>query len=247
MPFRKTYAKRPTAGTNRRTTVAKRTYPARRVPRPMAQSSDQMKLLLTQYVEIQNLQGAAGNANSKLSYSLKCDPKHLKLKLSGAQVANAATEGLFASMGDNTGAVAAGAAESILPLARWTTFKTNFRQYKIDFVNIKVMVDRECGLDNPVCFCSDKGDEAPITNMGKIQSQAHKQYTMTESNRTASYGWKPTSASEKEFKVIEHDLVDAEFEFLKVFQDIETKSDGLCKHRVSITMGVTLKDSQGLN
>jgi len=72
---------------------------------------------------------------------------------------------------------------------------------------------------------------------------AHKCYTMTESRRTAKYGWKPSTSQEREYYNTNDELSASNSNFIKVFQEIEPKSEGICKHRVNVVMSITLKDS----
>ena len=215
----------------------------------MSTPKDGMNLLLSSYAEIQIKRPVDANP-SNLAYSIKCDPAKFSLKLSGNQVAGIGQDGLFASKGDNTALIAAGSAVGDIVLSKWTNFQGNFREYKVNFVNVSVMVDRGCGLDNPITFLTDVGDSNPPADMGVVQAQAHKQYTMTESRRTALYGWKPRTVKEKEYKLIAtaDAMNDSEFHFIKVFQDLEPADvASICKHKITVTMGVTLKDSKNLN
>jgi hypothetical protein len=63
-----------------------------------------------------------------------------------------------------------------------------------------------------------------------------------ETKRTCSYGWKPSSAQEREFRLFAntHNIMDDTC--LKILQDVDGKASSTCKHRISITAGITLKD-----
>lgn len=205
--------------------------------------SDSQTMLLTSYFEIENKQSAAG-ADGKLAYAIKCDPRNCSLTLGSAAVAPN-TEGVSVVKGDGQPLVAAAATSGNIPFSRFAQFAPLYRQYRINSVKVDSMVDRECGLDNPVNFSTDKASSTPASNMSDIVGAAHKSIVMTESRRQAKYGWKPSDAQDKEFRNMSQELNDNDAHFIKCFQDIEAKADGKCKHRVTVTMSVTLKDSTG--
>ena len=78
-------------------------------------------------------------------------------------------------------------------------------------------------------------------------SQAHKEVILTESKRAMSYGWKPSSAMEKDYRMANAAVQIGEQNVMKVLQDAEPKNGGNCKHRVTITAGVTFKDQKSPN
>jgi len=215
----------------RKTTMTK---PKSMVPK------DGTNLLCTAYFEIQNKQMAA--TAGKLSYSLKIAPEGLVLTNHSAAVALGG-DGISANKGDNSILIAAAATSGEIPLTRFGDFANIYRQYRINSCSVSVIVDRDCGLDNPICFSSAKNSSAPHTDMGTIVGGAHKQYTMTESRRAAQYGWTARQSEDKEFRMSSATLADADAQFIKVFQEVEPKTDGLCKHRVSVSLNLTLKDS----
>lgn len=232
--------------------VARKAAPKRRSKAPVRRStrkpmrrtpSDSQNLILTSYFEIENKQDANG-ADTKLAYSIKCDPRNCQLILPQGAVAPGAA-GISVKKGDNTQLVADAATSADIPFMRFAQFAPLYRQYKLNSVKVDTMVDRECGLDNPVNFSTDKAFSTPPTDMGALVGQAHKQHVMTESRRLAKYGWKPRDAQDKEYRNMSQTLNDTDAHYLKCFQEIEGKANGSCKHRVTVTMDVTLKDSTG--
>ncbi len=204
---------------------------------------DGTSLLCSSYFEIQNLQPGGGATNQKLSYSIKCDPKGLTLLASNACVANATTAGLFANKGDNLALIPAGQTNGLIPVARFTQFSGIYKQYRIQSIKVSVIVDRECGLENPISFTSSKGNNQPHDNMGGIVSGAHKSYTMTEARRTANYGWTAKTSEDREYRMASQGIAEGEAQFIKVFQEIEPKDQGLCRHRVNVSLNLVMKDS----
>ena len=223
---------------------AKKSYARKNTGKPMRRSMDGQNLTLTSYFEIENKQDANG-ADTKLAYSIKCDPRNCDLVVSEAVRSDDDTSGLLVTKADGTRLVDAGQTSSRIPFLRFGKFAPLYRQYRINSVKVDTMVDRDSGLENPVNFITDKAFSTPPTDMSKIVGQAHKQHVMTESRRLAKYGWKPREAQDKDFRNMNQQLNDSDAHFIKCFQDIEKKANGSCKHRVTVTMNVTLKDSTG--
>jgi hypothetical protein len=221
------------------------TYKKKSIPRA-PRNFDGTTILVSTYFEVIRKQSANG-ASTNVAYTIKCDPRNATLHIGENPVALNA-EGLSIQNGSNGLLLNAGAVQTgDLVFTRFGDFGKLYGQYKINSVNLSVDVDRECGLDNPVCFRSDKQISTPISDMANVKASAHKQYTMTETKRTAKYGWKPTDSQDKEFRNMSQTLNDNEAHFLKVFQEIEPKENGKCKHQVTVTMSVTLKDSRSTN
>ena len=235
----KKYTKKPMA----KKPIMKRST-TKRIPRA---PSDGQNLLITSYFEVSNKQAAnAGDNNSdtKLSYSIRCDPRDCKLTLSGNAVALHG-EGVSVAKADGTQLINTGSSSNDLAFSRFAQFAPLYRQYKINSVKLDVMVDRECGLDNPLMFSTDKADSTPASNIGTLVGAAHKEFTMTESRRLGKYGWKPSSSQDKDYRNMSQELSDNDAHFVKVYQDINAKNNGICKHRVTVTINATLKDSTG--
>jgi hypothetical protein len=214
----------------------RKTSSAARRPQASRAPSDGQKLLLNNYFEVALDQGANGNGGV-MGYSLDCDPNKMKLKLDTSANAGA----ISASNGS-----AAIADETNLSFPKLVKFGDIYRQYKIDYIKVNITTDRECGLDNPVIMLTDKGDRDPITSVASAMTQAHKEAILTEGKRTCAYGWKPSTAQEREYHFVGQDLALSEKNVIKVLQDVEPKVNGVCKHRVSVIAQVTLKDSKGV-
>lgn len=213
-----------------------------RIARAPRTSWDGTTILCQTYFEL-TLKQAASDTNpvGKMAYSIKCDPRTCTLLLPQVAVALNAAQGLSVDKGDGTALMEA--ASGNLAFSRYATFAPLYGQYKINSVKINVDVDRECGLDNPVCFSCDKAIAAPSANMSEVMASAHKQHTMTESRRTAKYGFTP-KGQDKDWRNTNQDLHNNDSNYLKVYQEVEPKNQGICKHRVTVLMSVTLKDSQ---
>jgi hypothetical protein len=216
----------------------------RRRPRAVAQPKDGMNLLIASYFQAQYLQSGDGDEGKKLSYTIKCDPKKCTILNHEAVKADHSTPGSYLSNGAGASLIADNATSGDLSFTKWGAFSANFNQYKINSINVQVDVDRECGLDNPVSFVTDKANSNALENMAQVSLQAHKSYTMTETRRSAKYGWKPRDAQDKEWRNMNQDLADNNAHFLKIHQDIEKKANGICKHRIQVIMSVSLKDSK---
>ena len=198
---------------------------------------DGQKLILSSYAEINLSQDATDGQGGVMAYSLVCDPLDMKLKL-----ASSTNSAISASDGVN-----AIASDTILSFPRFDQFKEIYRQYKIDWVKINLTTDQEFGLDNPVITLTNKGDPAAVTVVSKAMSQAHKEVILTESKRTMSYGWKPSTAMEKDYRMTHAAVQIGEQNVMKVLQDVEPKNGGNCKHCATITAGVTFKDQKSPN
>lgn len=210
---------------------------------------DGQNILVSQYFEITLTQPVAGEANV-LAYAVACDPNNCRLTLAEAGNCTVQSDG-GVTIPSGT-AFANGVKSSDLAFQRFTQFKGIFRQYKVNKVGIQVTVDRECGLDNPVIFLTDKGEAIPkpVTSITTAMNQGHKAYVLTEAKRQVRYGWRPSTVNEKQYHML-HDAVPTEdMTTLKVLQDIEGKADAngaKCKHQVVVTMLCSLKDSKDLN
>jgi hypothetical protein len=81
-----------------------------------------------------------------------------------------------------------------------------------------------------------------VTSIPQVMTQPHKEALLTENRRTCSYGWKPSSAQEREFRLFANTHNIMENFQTSVVQDVDGKASSTCKHRISITAGITLKD-----
>lgn len=201
---------------------------------------DGTNLLCTAYFEIQNQQTAA--VPGKLSYSLKLAPEGLVLTNNSACVGLGA-DGVSANKGDNSILIANASTTGEVPLTRFSDFASIYRQYRINSASVSVIVDRDGGLENPICFSCSKASPTPHADMGTIVGGAHKQYTMTESRRTAKYGFTARATEDKEFRMSSATLAEADAQFIKIFQECDAKANSVMKHRVSVSLNLTLKDS----
>lgn len=233
MPPRKGYKKK--APVKRTMTRRKPSVPRVLIPK------DGTNLLCTSYFEIAYRQTDA--SAGKLSYSIKIDPKGLKLKMSDNAVNTSLLPGLFANKGDNQAIIANGQDNGDIPVLRFADFAGVYNQYRINGCKISVMVDRECGLENPVAFTSSKKEDTPHADMGTIVGGAHKQYTMTESRRNANYGWTARAVEDKHFHMVSDTLDAVDAHFIKVYQEIDAKANAYCKHRCTVSLNLTMKDS----
>lgn len=208
--------------------------------RPKSVSNfDGQNLLVSQYFEVELTQPANGEGGV-IAYSIACDVNKCILRLKptgGMMTSKHAVE--IASTADGNGTMS---------FERFTQFKALFRQYKVNAVSIAVTADRECGLDNPVIFLTDKGEQtpAPLNDIGKAMAQPHKQHMLTESRRTCKYGWKPKTAQEKEYQMVHSQYSEPDLTTIKVLQEVEPKDNGKCTHKVAIRFLATLKDGKAL-
>lgn len=208
------------------------------VPRAPAPKFDGQRLLINAYFEVVFTQPSMlGTVPSIMAYAITCDPNNCVLKL--------------ASTGDNctitaTDGVNAVADGAVLSFDRFTTFKNLYRQYCINSVKVNITTDRECGLDNPLLMLTDKGEATvtPETTVARVMAQAHKSAILTESRRTAQYGWTAKTTQEKEWQMLHSSIPAPDLTSLKILQEVEGKADGVCKHRVQLSMVAVLKDSK---
>ena len=208
---------------------------------------DGMRMTLSTYIEVAAAQPAnIVNANGDttinavggvVGYSIKCDPANLTVRVGKQSTGqlnvsriNPATSGELA--------------ESVrVSMERFEKFKTMYRQFRVDSVSLKITTDRHCGLDNPVLMLQDTDDATPVVDAQQAYIQAHKSAIMTESNRTCYYSFRPTTAEQKQFHNIS-DGVASRPQYLKVLQELEPNSSAVCKHRIEVTMQVSMKDSK---
>lgn len=181
-----------------------------------------------------------GTNGGIIAWSLKLDPTAMALSLT--PVGNSVT--VAAQNADNV-AMTASAGNTSIQFPRLTALQAMYRQFRINSAKIKVTVDRNAGLDNPVICLTDNGDGTPVTTVGHAMSQAHKAKTLTEAYRTADYGWSATSAQDKEFHMISDGISESNAVWLKVLQEYE--AGATCKQRIEVSISVTLKDSTHLN
>lgn len=229
-PAKKTYAK-------------KTMYKAKSVSRP--RNYDGMSGICSAYFEVtqKNDQGIA----NPLSYVIACDANKPEVTLLNPAVAAGAT-GLSTDKGDGNTLIAVGTSSADMHLAKYVNLSTNYLQYKINSVSVKVLVDKHC-LDNQCCFSTDRGDDTPIQNMREQMAGAGKRFTPTEARREFNYGWKASTAQEKEWITTNSSLAAKDTNHIKVFQALEKAGVGgqECTHRVSVLVSYSLKDSNNLN
>ena len=141
------------------------------------------------------------------------------------------------------------ATNAILPegqrveMDRFEKFKTLYRQFRVDSASLKITTDGHCGLDNPLLMLQDGNDSTPVVDVLQAYSQAHKSATMTESNRTSYYSFRLTTTEQKEFHNI-GDGVASHAQYIKVLQELEPQVNATCKHRIEVTMQISMKDSK---
>jgi hypothetical protein len=233
-------------------TKAKKTYnsksksmykPKARVSRP--RNYDGMSGICSAYFEItrKNDQGI----DLPLSYVIACDANKPEVKLLSNAVANGNT-GLSTDKGDGSELISVGTSEADMHLAKYVNLSSNYLQYKVNSVQVKVLVDKHC-LDNQICFSTDRGDDSPIQNMREQMAGAGKRHTPTEAKREFNYGWKASTTQEKEWITTNSSLAAKDTNHIKIFQALEKAPAGgaSCTHRVSVLVSYSLKDSNNLN
>lgn len=216
--------------------------PARRrmAPKRAYTPTDGITQYVSAYFEVNAVQPNDATAlGGRVGYSIKLDA--LDAAVYGA-ITPSVGGTLTPSLEDgNNGIILDGAA---IPFTRLTQLAAMYRQYRINSVNVKVTTDRVCGLDNPLLMLTDKGDSAPVGNVGAVMKQAHKTKVLTEADRTMSYGWKPSTAQDREFHMVSDKIPALQAHFIKVLQEVESHPGVKFKHRIELGMSVTLKDSK---
>ena len=134
-----------------------------------------------------------------------------------------------------------------LAFGRLTEFSKLYRQYRVNSCTVKITTDRVCGLDNPLLALCDRGDATPVSTVGSAMSQAHKSVILTESSRTMNYGWKPSTAEEREYSMITQGIGVHNLNYIKILQEMEKQADCTLKHKVELLFSVTLKDSKSVS
>jgi hypothetical protein len=210
----------------------------------MSRPFDGVSMIASAYFEISRTNDA--NASNPLSYTIRCDPNNPELKIGTNAVASGSI-GLHTDKGDGNALIAVDHQTADIHISKFNNMKSNYLQYKVNSVQIKVLVDKNC-LDNQLCFSTDKGLQTPLTNMAQVMSGAGKRHVATESKREFSYGWAPSTMDEKQYVTLSSQIVSDDASFIKVFQDMEAQSvANTCTHRVSVLVSYTLKDSAHLN
>lgn len=232
MAFTKRYSTRRRPMTARRGTTLRRTTGYKSIPR--APRSDGQKILVNGYCEISKSLAAEEGV---LSYSIACDPKTCGVTLVGD-----------ASALDGA-APPAPLTNNMVNLPKWNTMKQLFHQYRIDSVTITVRVDSTSGLENRLIICNDKGDSTIVSSMQMALSGAHKEYSMTQSNRQAKYTYTCKGQDRDWFSTKDNqNLTPSEVIYLKVFQKLAAgAATTIAEHQVSIMFNLALKDTQNLN
>ncbi|MDB4344966.1 hypothetical protein OAA16_00950 [Candidatus Pelagibacter sp.] len=217
--------------------------------KPRMSSFDGQNLLVSQYFEVELNQDAGAGAGGNMAYSITCDPNNCQLRLKQPAGTSTIQSQNGVAIAHDAVANAASVVSAACSFERFSQFKALFRQYKVNAVSVSVTTDRDCGLDNPVIFLTDKGEAEPNPqdDINKCMAQAHKEHILTESRRTCKYGWKPHTAQEREYYMTHSTIGADDLTTLKVLQNIEPKNSGKCTHRITLQMLVTLKDSKSLN
>lgn len=245
------YKRKPYAATRR--APAKRRAPARyAAPRRALSTSTNTRDMCTEicssYFEVWGQQSPTGQAGT-MAYSLKVDPINCKLVLGSSQnMTDPQNPVNHLSVTAHDGADAAITSDTTnIAFSRLNVLKDLYRQMRVNSISIRVTADRGCGLDNPMIALTDKGDKACVVQVGAAMGQAHRSKVLTESDRTLSYGWKPRVSADYDWHMISDELGQSDSTYLKVLQELEKKVEAggaTCKHRVEITISVSLKDSK---
>lgn len=206
----------------------------RRATVPRAPRFDGQKLLVNGYCEITK---ALGAEEGVMSYSIAVDPKNPLITLTAG--ANAL---------DGAAPPAALVADK-LSLPKWNTMQQLFHQYRIDSVTVTIRVDASCGLENRLIILNDKGDSTVVGSMQSAVSGAHKEYSMTQSNRQAKYTYTCRGQERDFFSTNTNQNMSAsELTHLKVFQKLPAGlTTHICEHQVTVMFNLTMKDTQNLN
>lgn len=210
---------------------------------------DSTTVLLSAYVEVDATQAAgATGKGGVVGYSIKCDPVGAKFGVSAGSIPQDGLLQVKARDASNVQIIAPdGQAAGNIAFPRMTTIQALYRQYRVNSVSCKVTTDRHCGLDNPLIALNDKGAQTAVTSVGVAMSQAHRSKVLTEADRTMQYGWKPKTAQEREFHMIADGIQDDNAQFIKILQELEpnaSNAEVTCKHRIELSMSITLKDSR---
>lgn len=219
------------AGTNKKSAPKRKTTYKKKAPMRKKSMVDGQSILVNAYCEVhKNLDPATEGA---MSYSINIDPKNAKL-IGGA--------GVTATKGDANGT----ALGENLVYNKFNTFSSLFNQYRVNSATIRVRVDTECGLENAVITCNDKGDGTVIESMSQAVTGAHKPHSMTQSRRELSYTIK-TTGQERDFLSTNDNQNQSESEkkYIKVFQKLpKGENTKVCEHQVSMLLSLTLKDTK---
>ena len=232
----------PKKRTNQRYPVKKKgksSYGKRSYPYASATPADGQQILVSSYFEVEAVQPAADADGGLLAYSIQMDPMNCLLTSTG--VGNGVT--VLKRDGNNNAIVDGGT----LSFGRLAEFSKLYRQYRINSCTVKITTDRVCGLDNPLLALCDRGDATPISTVGSAMGQAHKSVILTESSRTMSYGWKPSTPEEREYSMITQGIGALNLNFIKILQEMEKQPDCVLKHKVELMFSVTLKDSKSVS
>jgi len=234
----------------KKSTGARKSKPKNQITRrPKSMSNfDGQNLFISQYFEVKATQGP-NTDGVVMGYTIGCDVNNcvVKLKAEGTGALIEAKHGLAVPK-TIAGVVqpVAATGDNVITFDRFTNFKSIYRQYKVNAVKISVTADRECGLDNPIIFLTDKGESnpEPLVSIAQAMGQAHREFQLTDSKRTCQYGWKPSTAQEKEYQMLHSNIGEADLTQVKVLQELKGKNAGTCTHKVMLQMLVTLKDSK---
>ena len=219
--------------------ASKSSYGKRSYPYRASVPSDGQQMLVSSYFEIEAAQPAENADGGHLAYSIQLDPMNCLLTSMGT--------GNGVTVGKRDGTSAAIADGGNLTFGGLSEFSKLYRQFRIDNCTVKITTDRVCGLDNPLIALTDRGDAAPCSTVGSAMSQAHKAVILTESSRTMSYGWKPTTPEEREYCMITQGVGIHNRNYIKILQEMEKHDDCVLKHKVELMFTVTLKDSKSVN
>lgn len=233
------YTRKPSYSSKRKIV---RKAPARRAPlrRMPSRRYDGRNTTCTMYMEAES----TGDAARTMSYSIGCDPSNLLVTAGAGQARKTAATDLGLGISDGAGTYlgVTNRLESLL----FDREKTMWNTFRINSVQIKVTVDKDC-QDNPLIFLQQKGTGAskvPPANMKECMSQAHKSHIVTDSRRQFTYGHVSRGAQEKEFITT---VSAAEMTNLQVFQLLEAPPAGTtttCLHRIELTFNLSWKDSK---
>lgn len=202
-------------------------------------ATDSQTMNVTSYFELTATpsNGAGGN----ISFSLLCDPFKGKVSSITSNDFQISHEGLDSSSPDVNGIQQ----PPQLSFPRLAAFRQLYREYRTNSVRVEVLTD-EGSFACPISALTDRANSTPCANISEVMSQAHTSKSTHSADRTLVYSWKPSSVLERAYHTCQDQISADNAHFIKVFQAIVGSPENLVqKHRVSVTMSVTMRDSKG--
>lgn len=205
-------SKRPPARTSRKPSYVKSRAVSRYVPRGLGgyTGGDQMPLMCEGYFE---LLISPTDVVTNVACSIRLDPRNMSIDVTGCPGVDIGS-GSFTPTGE----------DKALPNQRIEFLKYKrmadlYKQFKMNSVSVRITSDLNC-LNNAIQTTYDRDDKLPITDVGVMKAQSHKDHIPNATNRVAVFGHRFTG-DQNQWHTMSDGIIEQDCGYIKILQRID--------------------------